>query len=105
MVANRPTGAARSSSSRPLSSSARVCRPTMNMLISPAQMAPKAAACQVTCPPVVFSARAGPVMAMRAAFPSIPAAALSNSAWVVYRPSTLQAWLTYRRATPTPHHR
>ena len=32
----RPTAAARSSSSRPLSSSARVCRPTRNMLISPA---------------------------------------------------------------------
>ena len=80
---SRPTAAARSSSSRPLSSSARVCRPTRNMLISPATTAPKADACQVTWPPMVFSARAGPAMAMKAALSSMLAAARSNSAWVV----------------------
>ena len=63
----RPTAEARTSSSRPLSSSARVCRPMMNMLISPTEIAPKAVACQVTCPPMVLSARAGPAMAMKAA--------------------------------------
>ena len=52
------------------------------MLIRAAQITPKAAACQVTWPPVVFSARAGPVIATSAAFPSMLAAALSNSAWV-----------------------
>ena len=37
---------------------------------------------QVTCPPIVLSARAGPAMAMNAALPLISAAARSNSAWV-----------------------
>ena len=63
------------------------------MLISPATTAPNAVDCQVTCPPIVFSARAGPDMAMNAALPSMVAAALSNSACVVYSWSTLTAWL------------
>ena len=83
MDACRLTGEARSSSSRPLSSSARVCRPTRNMLINPTSTAPKADACHTTWPPIVFSARAGPAMAMKAVLPSMLAAALSNSACVV----------------------
>ena len=43
-------------------------------------MAPKAVACQVTCPPTVLSARAGPAMEMKAVLPSMLAAAASNSA-------------------------
>lgn len=80
--ASLPTAAARRSSSRPLSSSARVCRPTRNMLIRPATMAPNAVACQVTCPPIVLSALAGPVNAMKATLSLISAAARSNSDWV-----------------------
>ena len=63
----RLTAAARTSSSRPLSSSARVCRPTRNMLISPATIAPNAEACHITWPPMVLSARAGPAIATNAA--------------------------------------
>ncbi len=81
--ANRSTGAARSSSSRPLSSSRRVCRPTRNMLIRAAATAPKALACHITWPPSVLSARAGPSMAMNAVFCAMLAAARSNSAWLV----------------------
>ncbi len=77
---SRPTTAERTSSSRPLSSSARVCRVTRNMLISPATTAPNAVACQVTWPPIVSRARAGPAIATSAALPSIPAAARSSSA-------------------------
>ncbi len=91
--ASRPIAAARTSSSRPVSSSARVCRPMMNMLIKPTQIAPKAVDCQVTWPPMVSSARAGPAIAMNAALLSMLAAARSNSACVAYRPSTLTAWL------------
>ena len=76
----RPTAAARTSSSRPDSSSALVCRPMMNMLIRPATTAPNAMACHATCPPTVLSARAGPVMAMKATFCSMLVAARSNSA-------------------------
>ena len=65
----------------------------MNMLIRPMQIAPNAADCQITCPPIVFKARAGPAMAMNAVLRSIVAAAVSNSAWVRYRRSTLTAWL------------
>ena len=65
----------------------------MNMLISPAQIAPNAVDCQVTWPPMVSSARAGPAIAMNAALSSMLAAARSNSAWVAYSPSTLTAWL------------
>jgi len=78
----RSTGAARRISSRLLSSSARVCRPTRNMLISPARTAPKAVACQATCPPTVSSARAGPAIAMKAELPVMLAAARSRSACV-----------------------
>ncbi len=78
----RPMAAARTSSSRPDSSSARVWRPMMNMLIRPAQIAPNAVDCQATCPPMVSRARAGPVIAMKAALPSMLAAAFSKSAWV-----------------------
>ncbi len=78
--ANRPTGAERTSSSRPLSSSARVCRPTRNIVISPISTAPKAEDCQNTWPPIVSSARAGPAMATKAAFEPIVSAALSSSA-------------------------
>ncbi len=53
------------------------------MLISPAVMAPNAVDCQVTCPPMVFSARAGPVMATNAALFPMLAAARSKSAWLV----------------------
>ena len=60
--AARPMAAARSSSSRPASSSARVWRTTMNIDIRPTTTAPKAVACQVTCPPTVLSARAGPAI-------------------------------------------
>ena len=82
VVARRPIAPARSSSSRPLSSSARVCRPARNMLISPASTAPKAVACQATWPPTVLSARAGPAIAIRAGLEPIIVAARSNSAWV-----------------------
>ena len=85
--AQRPTAVERRSSSRPDSSSARVCRPTRNMLISPAQTAPNALACHVTWPPIVLSARGGPAIAMKAAFFSIIAAAASNSCWLSYTPS------------------
>ncbi len=78
----RSTAAARTSSSRPLSSSARVCRPTRNMLIRPTTIAPNAVDCQVTWPPMVLSARAGPAIAMNAALDSIDAAARSSSAWL-----------------------
>jgi hypothetical protein len=76
----RDTTPDRSSSSRPDSSSARVCRPTTNIAISPTVIAPNADACQATCPPVVFRARAGPAIAMNAAFSPMAAAARSNSA-------------------------
>ncbi len=82
VVARRPTAAARSISSRPDSSSARVWRTTRNIDIRPIVIAPKAVACQVTCPPIVSSARAGPVMAMKAALASIATAAVSNSSCV-----------------------
>jgi hypothetical protein len=57
------------------------------MLISPARIAPNAIACHATCPPTVFSARAGPVIARNATFCSMLSAARSNSAWVEYSPS------------------
>ena len=82
VVARRPTAAARSISSRPDSSSARVWRTTRNIDISPPAIAPKAVACQATWPPIVLSARAGPAIATNAALDSIVAAAASNSAWV-----------------------
>ena len=50
--------------------------------MSPATTAPNAVACQVTCPPTVFRARAGPAIATSAALPCIPTAARSSSAWV-----------------------
>ena len=56
-----------------------------------AAMAPKAVACQVTCPPIVSSARAGPAIATNAALDPITAAARSNSAWVPYIPFRLTA--------------
>ncbi len=83
MPARRSTGAPRSSSSRPVSSAARVWRPITNMLTSPAVIAPNAVACQATCPPVVFSARAGPAIAMKAALADMAAAASSNASWLV----------------------
>ena len=82
VVARRPTAAARSISSRPDSSSARVWRTTRNIDISPPTTAPKAVACQATWPPTVLRARAGPAIATKAALDSIAAAAASNSAWV-----------------------
>ena len=53
--AKRPTGAAPISSLRPSCSSARVWRPTMNMLISATNAAPKPPSCQATSPPTVLS--------------------------------------------------
>jgi hypothetical protein len=82
VVASRPTGEARSSSSRPFSSSARVCRTTRNIDMRPTVTAPNAVACQVTWPPTVLSARAGPAIATNAALDPISAAARSSSAWV-----------------------
>ncbi len=51
--AKRPTGAAPISSLRPFCSSARVWRPTMNMLISATNAAPKPPICHATSPPTV----------------------------------------------------
>ena len=99
----RPTPPARTNSSRPLSSSARVWRPMMNMLISPATIAPNAPACQATCPPIVSSARAGPAMAMNAVLSAMLAAASSSSACVAYSPFTEAACDTYSTQPPRIH--
>ena len=80
--ASRPTVPARTSSSCPDSSSARVCRTTSTIDIRPTAIAPKALDCQATWPPTVSSARAGPAMATIAVFPAMLAAAVSSSAWV-----------------------
>ena len=90
--ARRPTAAARTSSSRPVSSSVRVCRMTTAIDIRPAAMAPNALDCQATCPPTVSRARAGPAMAIIAVFSPMLAAATSSSAWLAYRPSMPTAW-------------
>ena len=63
--AARPTTLARTSSLRPLCSSPRVCRPTMNMLISAATTAPKAPHCHATSPPTLVTASGGPTIAIR----------------------------------------
>ena len=54
--AERPTGAAPTSSLRPLCSSPRVWRPTKNMLISATKAAPKPPSCQATSPPTLVTA-------------------------------------------------
>ena len=52
--ARRPSTLARSSSLRPLCSSPRVWRPTMNMLISAAQIAPIPPHCHAVSPPTLI---------------------------------------------------
>jgi hypothetical protein len=68
--AARPTTLARTNSLRPLCSSPRVCRPTMNMLIKAATTAPKAPHCQAVSPPTLVTPYGGPTMAIRPGFPS-----------------------------------
>jgi len=70
----RPTTLARISSLRPVCSSARVCRPTMNMLIKAATTAPIAPHCQAVSPPTVVTRYAGPTIAIRPGLPVTVAA-------------------------------
>ena len=80
--ARRPTGAARTSSLRPLCSSARVCRPSSSMLISATTTAPKPPHCHATSPPTLVTAWGGPTIAIRPGLPATVAAYSFRSAWV-----------------------
>ena len=60
----RPTGAAPTSSLRPLCSSPRVWRPRKNMLISAANAAPNPPSCHATSPPTVVTSWGGPTIAI-----------------------------------------
>ena len=66
--ARRPITLARTSSLRPLCSSPRVWRPTMNMLIRAATTAPNAPHCHATSPPTLVTAYGGPTMAISPGF-------------------------------------
>ena len=68
--AKRPTGAARTSSLRPVCSSWRVWRPKKNMLISPTKAAPKAPICQATSPPTSSRLYGLPIIAISPGLPS-----------------------------------
>ena len=72
--AKRPTGAAPTSSLRPLCSSWRVWRPTKNMLISATNAAPKPPICHATSPPTFSRLYGGPTIAIRPGLPSTVAA-------------------------------
>ena len=82
--AKRPTGAARTSSLRPVCSSARVWRPTKNMLMSATNAAPKPPICQATSPPTVVRLYGGPTIAIRPGLPSTVARRSARAACVVY---------------------
>jgi hypothetical protein len=80
--ARRPTTLARTSSLRPLCSSARVCRPTRNMLIRATTTPPNPPHCQATSPPTLVTAYGGPTIAIRPGLPATVAAYSFRSAWV-----------------------
>ena len=63
----RPTRAARTSSVRPASSSARVCRPTVNIAMSAATSMTDAEISKATAPATVSSPTGGPANAIAAA--------------------------------------
>ncbi|MGI3201531.1 hypothetical protein ACRJ4W_30200 [Streptomyces sp. GLT-R25] len=71
---------ARISSVRPASSSPRVCRPIMNMLIRATRTSPIEPVWKATWPPIVSSAWTGPLKAMAPALSALEAAASSRSA-------------------------
>lgn len=82
MGAWRPTAAARTSSSRPLSSSARVWRESMNRLMSPTSTSVNEPVSKATRPPKVSSPCTGPLKAMAAALPSTTVATRRRSSSV-----------------------
>ena len=67
----RPTRAERISSARPVSSSARVCRPTRNMLINATTIATNARISKTTSPSIDCNSRVGPLIAITAVLPPI----------------------------------
>ena len=69
IVVKRPTGAAPTSSLRPVCSSCRVWRPTKNMLISATIAAPKPPICHAMSPPTVSRLYGGPTIAIRPGLP------------------------------------
>jgi hypothetical protein len=102
--ARRPTRAERISSARPVSSSARVCRPTRNMLISATTMARNEKISNTTSPPIESSSRVGPLIAITAVLLPIVCRSRTRSSGVSYRLWLCVDCTTMSSAAPASHH-